>query len=149
MVHHRATPAAVAASIITATASAIADAVSAALFSATDATCRHLRPSTASRWTPCLITAGASSSVIGVGFAARSTAGLPSPPAFCGRFTRLEKDQRDPFEHPTCPPSHRGSIGRRLRRLYISYMDRLEQHLLLSVDWIVIVRLFEDAARGR
>ena len=44
-----------------------------------------------------------------------------SPPAFCGRFTRLEKDQRDPFERRTCLPSHRGSIGRRLRRLYISY----------------------------
>jgi hypothetical protein len=36
----------------------------------------------------------------------------------------------------------------RVRRLYMCYVDRREQHLLLSVDWVVAVRPVEDAAGG-
>ena len=36
-----------------------------------------------------------------------------------------------------------------VRRLYVSYVDRLKQHLLLSVDWVVAARPVEDAAGGR
>ena len=34
-------------------------------------------------------------------------------------------------------------------RLYVCYVDRLGHHLLLSVDWVVVARLVEDAAIGR
>jgi hypothetical protein len=36
-----------------------------------------------------------------------------------------------------------------VRRLYECYVDRLVQHLLLSLDWVVVARLVEDAAGGR
>ena len=36
-----------------------------------------------------------------------------------------------------------------VRRFYVSYVDRLQQHLLLSVDWVVVARPTEDAAGGR
>ena len=36
-----------------------------------------------------------------------------------------------------------------VRGLYVCYVDRLEQHLLLSVDMVVAARLVEAAARGR
>ena len=81
MMHHRATPAAAAASTITATASAIAAVASATVISAADATCHHPRPSTAGRWTPSLITAGASSTVLGALLAARSTAAVTAKPS--------------------------------------------------------------------
>ena len=37
----------------------------------------------------------------------------------------------------------------RVRRLYLCYVDRREQHLLLSVSCVVVARLVEDAAGGR
>ena len=35
-----------------------------------------------------------------------------------------------------------------MRRFYVSYVDRLQQHLLLSVDWVVAARPVEEAAGG-
>ena len=37
----------------------------------------------------------------------------------------------------------------RVRRLYMCYVDRQEQHLLLPANWVVVARLVEDAAGGR
>ena len=37
----------------------------------------------------------------------------------------------------------------RVRRLYMCYVDRREQQLLLPANWFVVARLVEDAAGGR
>ena len=60
-------------------------------------------------------------------------------------------DMEAPFIHSnvTCPPSHHGSIGRCVRRLYVCSVDRREQRLLLSMNWVVVTRPVEDAAGGR
>ena len=64
-------------------------------------------------------------------------------------FTRSETVRPYPFERFTCPPSHHRSIDPRVRRLYVCYVDRLEQDPLLSLHWVVGARPVEDAARGR
>ena len=37
----------------------------------------------------------------------------------------------------------------RVHRLYMCYVDRREQQLQFPVNWVVVARLVEDAARGR
>ena len=37
----------------------------------------------------------------------------------------------------------------RAQTLFVCYVDRLEQRLLLLVSWVVVARLVEDAAGGR
>ena len=145
--HHHTTPATADTCTITATASAIADAASEPVIAAADATCHHPRPSTAGRWPPSLITAGASSTVLGVLLAARSTGGCRhrQPSAAPSRGWRWSSPY--PFER-------RAALSPKLdrlcvRRFYVSYVDRLQQHLLLSVDWVVAARPVEDAAGGR
>ena len=66
--------AAAAATTITDIASAITDAVSKPVISDADATCHHPMPSTAGRWTPSLITAGAVATIISDAMTAKSTA---------------------------------------------------------------------------
>ena len=36
-----------------------------------------------------------------------------------------------------------------MRRLYVCYVDSLEQYLLLSLDWLVAARSVEETAEGR
>ena len=36
-----------------------------------------------------------------------------------------------------------------MRRLYVCYVDSLEQYLLLSLDWLVAARSVEETAGGR
>ena len=55
-----------------------------------------------------------------------------------------------PLKHSgACPPAHHRSLDPRLRRLYVCYVDRPDQDPLLAVEWVVVARLVEDAARGR
>ena len=148
MMHHRATPPGGDAATITATAFAIADTASAALCSAADATCHHPRPSTAGRWTPSLITAGAISAVLGVVLAARSTAAVTA-----GLLLQLHKAGDGATlihaKRRTCPPSHQCSIGCSVRRLYVCHQDIPKHHLVRFMDWVMAARPVEDAAGGR
>lgn len=56
-----------------------------------------------------------------------------------------------PLSIQSVPPARPLTSGRSAVRaqFYVSYVDRLDQHLLLSVDWVVAARPAEDAARGR
>ena len=83
MRYHGATPTTADTTTITATASAFAEAASAAHFSAADATCRHPRASTAGRWTSPPLTTGVVSTITTDAQAAISTAAITAvrPPA--------------------------------------------------------------------
>ena len=87
MMHHPATPATADSTTITATASAFAEAASAAHFSAADATCRHPRPTTAGRWAPSPIAAGVVSTIttgaLAATFTAATTANKPAAAQPC------------------------------------------------------------------
>ena len=76
--NHHATPATAGGDVtnITATASAIADAVSATVFFAAHATCCRSRPSRTSRWTPPSIAAAFNSTILADGVASSSTADI-------------------------------------------------------------------------
>ena len=148
MMNHRATPPGADAATITATASAIADAASAALCSAADATCRHPMTSTASRWKPFPIATGVVSTVATDTLAATFTAAITaSNPAAAPQGWRWSSPH--PFERPACLPYHQCLIGCCVRRHYVCYADRLKQLLLLSLDWLVAARPVVDAAGGR
>ena len=53
-----------------------------------------------------------------------------------------------PFKRPVCPSSHPGSIGHRVRRLYVCHPDLPKQYLVFLVDWVVAARPAEDSAGG-
>ena len=101
--HQRAASAAAVTTTITGAAVTIADSASAAVISAADATCscpmakHHRRPLDATT----LITAGASSTVLGVVLAAKST--LPSPLAFCCSSTKVGDGAA--LVHSNAPPA--------------------------------------------
>ena len=116
--HQRAASAAAVTTTITGAAVTIADSASAAVISAADATCscpmakHHRRPLDATT----LITAGASSTVLGVVLAAKST--LPSPPAFCCSSTSWRWSSPYPFKRPTFP----AVLDRLSRGLYVTLL---------------------------
>ena len=49
----------------------------------------------------------------------------------------------------SCPSSHLRSIDPRVRKLIVCYAGHLDQPILHTVHWVVVVRLLEDAAGGR
>ena len=86
--------------------------------------------------------------VFGVGLAARSTAAItanhPAAAQLCWKWVHPSSIRT--FHMPDLSPM----LDRLcVRRLYVCYVDRLEHHLVLLLDWVVGARLVEDAAGGR
>jgi hypothetical protein len=73
---------------------------------------------------------------------------LPSPLPSAAAPQGRRRSNPYPFEYPTAA-FHQCSIGCCVCRLYVCYVDRLEQYLLLSLDWLVAARSVEETAGGR